>query len=155
MTAPDYRAALAELIESVRYLSECWRDPENGVDPVCLAEAETQMHEASALLAAPEAVGQGVSASLPGMSDEWKDGYTTGWNEALTQHPAPVPVGVRLPDRTDCDSDGRCWWYLQRDVMDDPGMPTWTLGTYRIKQGTWKQTHWLPHWALPLPGAEP
>jgi hypothetical protein len=67
MTTPDYRAALAGLIGSVRYLSECWRDPENGVDPVCLAETETQMYEARALLDAPatEAVGAGVKESAP------------------------------------------------------------------------------------------
>ena len=70
-----------------------------------------------------------------------------------TAHPAPVPVGERLPDRSDCDSEGRCWWLMES--VEGFAPPTWALGTYRIKQGTWKQTHWLPHWALPLPEAQP
>jgi hypothetical protein len=61
-------------------------------------------------------------------------------------HPAPVPVGERLPGVGDCDAEGRCFFY-HPDLF-------WMLEvrTYGINVG---RTHWLPHWALPLPGAEP
>jgi hypothetical protein len=60
-----------------------------------------------------------------------------------TAHPAPVPVGERLPGVGDCDERGDCWWF-------EAGMDAWYIDTY---QGNW--THWLPHGALPLPEAKP
>lgn len=55
----EWRALCEELAEDVRYLSECLRDPDSGVDPVCLSGAEADYHRARALLAQlePEAVG--------------------------------------------------------------------------------------------------
>ena len=35
----EWRALCEELAEDVRYLSECLRDPDSGVDPVCLSGA--------------------------------------------------------------------------------------------------------------------
>jgi len=63
----------------------------------------------------------------------------------------PVPVAERMPGPEACDERGRCWWYLQRNVVDDPGLPNWTLDTYRANPRHWLQTHWLPHHALPVP----
>jgi hypothetical protein len=63
----------------------------------------------------------------------------------------PVPVSERLPGPEDCDERRRCWWYLQRNVVDDPGLPNWTLDTYRANPRHWLQTHWLPYWVLPVP----
>ena len=54
----DFRALCAELAEDVRYLSECLRDPENGVDPVCLSECEDDLHRARAALAQPSPEGE-------------------------------------------------------------------------------------------------
>jgi hypothetical protein len=59
--------------------------------------------------------------------------------------PAPVPVSVaeRLPTAADCDAEGWCWMYEPDGVwwqvlIDAPCvMP--------------EITHWLPHWALPVP----
>jgi hypothetical protein len=51
----------------------------------------------------------------------------------------PVPVSERLPRSEDCDSDGFCWF--------------WDYGWTRQQRG-WHDdecTHWLPHWALPVP----
>ena len=54
----------------------------------------------------------------------------------------PVPVAERLPEPEDCDGDGFCWfWNLQWE--------RWMAG--------WQDdecTYWLPHHALPVPGAE-
>jgi hypothetical protein len=62
----------------------------------------------------------------------------------------PVPVSERLPGPEDCDSEGRCWmcgkvegdWRLIS--TDNPGVP----------QLKYAFSHWLPHWALPVPGVE-
>jgi hypothetical protein len=60
-----------------------------------------------------------------------------------TAHPAPVPVGERLPGVEDMDSEGTCWcWH---SVM-------YTWGLFRFDPTA--HSHWLPHWALPLPGVE-
>jgi hypothetical protein len=57
----------------------------------------------------------------------------------------PVPVSKRLPRQADCDANGRCWL---TSVDVEPG---WV--TDNPEQCT-NWTHWLPHWALPVPGVE-
>jgi hypothetical protein len=62
-------------------------------------------------------------------------------------HPAiePVPVAERLPGPEDCDKEGCCWWW-------DYGQDSWSQGMpeYCIN----RHTHWLPHYALPVPQQE-
>ena len=61
----------------------------------------------------------------------------------------PVPVSERLPGPEDCDAEDRCWlcgkvegdWRLMSVV--NPGVP-------HLK---YCFSHWLPHWALPVPAA--
>jgi hypothetical protein len=61
----------------------------------------------------------------------------------------PVPVSERLPGPEDCDAEDRCWlcgkvegdWRLMSAV--NPGVP-------HLK---YCFSHWLPHWALPVPAA--
>ena len=61
-------------------------------------------------------------------------------------HPQPVPVSERLPGPEDCDAEGRCWmfdpcdrgWWCYREALPSDGDPE-------------PFTHWLPHWALPVP----
>jgi hypothetical protein len=63
----------------------------------------------------------------------------------------PVPVSERLPGPEDCDAMGRCWWFTPRDGNPAPFRSAdWSL------YAGWRQkfTHWLPHHALPVPGAE-
>jgi hypothetical protein len=57
----------------------------------------------------------------------------------------PVPVSERLPGPEDCDKEGCCWWW-------DYGQDSWSQGMpeYCIN----RHTHWLPHYALPVPGVE-
>jgi hypothetical protein len=79
-------------------------------------------------------------------------GYTEGLadRKRITEHeeaerpPAnqPVPVSERLPGPEDCDANGRCWL---TSVDVEPG---WV--TDNPEQCT-NWTHWLPHWALPVP----
>jgi hypothetical protein len=63
-------------------------------------------------------------------------------------HPAigPVSVSERLPGPEDCDAEGRCWWWDDDDDM-------WRLSEHRPWLPAW-WTHWLPRWALPVPGVE-
>jgi hypothetical protein len=63
----------------------------------------------------------------------------------------PVPVAERLPGAEDCDAEGRCWWFTPRDGNPAPFRSAdWSL------YAGWRQkfTHWRPHHALPVPGAE-
>jgi hypothetical protein len=58
----------------------------------------------------------------------------------------PVAVSERLPEPEDCDAEGRCWmfdpcdrgWWCYREALPSDGDPE-------------PFTHWLPHWALPVP----
>jgi hypothetical protein len=62
--------------------------------------------------------------------------------------PQPVPVSERLPGPEDCDEEGRCWvfdpcdrgWWCYREALPSDGDPDPSI-----------HTHWLPHWALPMP----
>jgi hypothetical protein len=55
----------------------------------------------------------------------------------------PVPVSVRWPEFSDCNPFEAVWAF-------NPVLDHWKLT--RINQSI--HTHWLPHWALPLPGVE-
>jgi hypothetical protein len=72
-------------------------------------------------------------------------------------HPTikPVPVAERLPGAEDCDEEGRCWIGMWNEI-DGEQIPDWELST--PAHYTWKGitaiSCWLPHHALPVPGAE-
>jgi hypothetical protein len=55
----------------------------------------------------------------------------------------PVPVSERLPGPEDCDAEGLCWWW-SRDIT------AWCL-CFAADGDSSEWTHWLPHWALPVP----
>jgi hypothetical protein len=55
----------------------------------------------------------------------------------------PVPVNERLPGPEDCDLFERVWAF-------NPVLDHWKVT--RINQSI--HTHWLPYWALPVPGVE-
>ena len=62
----------------------------------------------------------------------------------------PVPVAERPPEPEDCDAKGRCWFF-HTSIL---GGHEWFL-ILRPKVSAWYRwqsvTHWLPHWALPVP----
>jgi hypothetical protein len=64
----------------------------------------------------------------------------------------PVPVSERLPGPEDCDAEGRCW--LHQPHPATPETPVWRLMPARFASIIYGTTHWLPHWALPVPGVE-
>jgi len=64
----------------------------------------------------------------------------------------PVPVSERLPGSEDCDAEGRCW--LHQPHPATPETPEWRLMPARYASTIYGTTHWLPRWALPVPGVE-
>jgi hypothetical protein len=59
----------------------------------------------------------------------------------------PVPVSERLPGPEDCDAEGLCWWW----EPDCEQPEAWCIG---LPEYCSSSTHWLPHWALPVPVVE-
>jgi hypothetical protein len=62
----------------------------------------------------------------------------------------PVPTSERLPKPEDCDAEGLCW--LHQPHPATPETPEWRLMPARYASTLYGTTHWLPHWALPVPG---
>ena len=146
-TTPDCRALLSEFLLM-------WDGDERYADNHH-ARASLLDDVRAAVEAAPEAVGQGVTVPLASRSNDWRDGYTAGWNEALTQHSTPVPVGERPWERDGwCDDEGRCWWW-RSDGVDE--FWEFVCLRYPVEHIAKLPEHisygpCLPHWALPLPG---
>jgi hypothetical protein len=144
----DYRALCAELVSS-------WDDATGDVDFLDLADI---MDRARAALAQPEPVGPTDEELLETVAE------AVGYEHVPTDENclslaravlaryarpaiAPILVSERLPGPEDCDAEGRCWvlgkvesdWRLIS--MINPGVP----------KLSYCFSHWLPHWALPLP----
>ena len=62
----------------------------------------------------------------------------------------PVPVSDP-PGPEDCDAEGRCWLHGPHLLGDEAawvyGYPAWA------QRFTDVYSHWLPHWALPVPSS--
>jgi hypothetical protein len=58
----------------------------------------------------------------------------------------PVPVSERLPKGNDFDAEGCCWPW-SRDIY------AWCQ-CFAAAGDSSEWTHWLPHWALPVPQEE-
>jgi len=75
---------------------------------------------------------------------------TSSWRIERRSAIEPVPVDERLPGPEHCDDQGRCWMCGKVDgdwrliSIDNPGVP----------QLKYAFSHWLPHWALPVPQGE-
>jgi hypothetical protein len=150
MTTPDFRAELQALYDDVT--AERWD---------AMAHRAAIERAQAALAAQPQAPSDEKISEMCDwllMLRDGPPGLASRYNERLTRiaemltfvaTPAPVPVGERLPDRSDCDAQGRVWWLIQNASKP---IPTWALGNYRINKSEWAHTHWLPYWALPLPG---
>lgn len=64
--------------------------------------------------------------------------------------PTPISVNDRLPGAEDCDGEGRLWIWTKAGAIW-----RWQLVYLQFTNlGNGEQTHWLPHWALPLPEVE-
>lgn len=76
------------------------------------------------------------------------------------QRPTPIPLAERQPTEADGDKEGECWWWHPDHKEDDFGdgwmllSPKWADGSHD-SDGSPIHTHWLPHWALPVPEEQP
>jgi hypothetical protein len=64
--------------------------------------------------------------------------------------PAPIPVAERLPRPEDCNEDCMLWLYTPDIIDPEVGSWTWAHVDWVTDRDT-DVTHWLPHWAMPLP----
>ena len=144
----DFRALCEELVDDLE-MSD-WPYKLKEVFRADIARAR------AALEAQPEPQGPTDEELRAFYDSEDNDEYEWPWwhrifRVLLTRYarPAiePVPVAERLPGEEDCDAEGRCWmcgkvkgdWRLIS--TDNPGVP----------QLKYAFSHWLPHWALPVP----
>jgi hypothetical protein len=63
----------------------------------------------------------------------------------------PVPVSDP-PGPEDCDSEDQCWLWRTDGIEEfwELVIPSYNIHEYNWTS-QWKYTHWLPHWALPVP----
>ena len=143
----DFRALCAELIEIIE--EHC------NPDEYSLLDVVNVLNRARAALAAEP---QGpTDAELITMwattryIDQPEGGLAYGravlarWGRPAIE---PVPVSERLPGPEDCDEEGLCWWW----DSDCRQTEAWCRGLSEYASGSY--SHWLPHWALPVPGVE-
>jgi hypothetical protein len=147
------RALLAEAQPArLRYCDVHGQQPDNAWGcPECVREMRQQLAEAQP--AQPEPV-EPTDEELAGLWTRYTDGLAVGCRPvafaravlARWGRPAPEPVSVaeRMPTAADCDAEGRCWWF---EPADDVDLPTWSL----VVHPTRYDTHWLPHWGMPVP----
>ena len=64
--------------------------------------------------------------------------------------PAPIPIAERQPTEADCDAEGLCWLCGKLDR----GWRLISITNTGLPKLTYCFSHWLPHWALPVPGME-
>ena len=158
MTESNFRALCQELMDAI----------DSGI-PVERIKQSPLAVRVDAALAQPEP---------QGVSDEeirlFVEKTRTDWIKAVTQKgldpddfdvvlaraalarwgsPAAQPVPVSdPPGPEDCDAEGLCW--LHQPHPATPETPEWRLMPARYASTIYNTTHWLPHWALPVPGVE-
>jgi hypothetical protein len=170
----DYRALCAELVETLAQHQDRLEDAYHPDHPEAdrLDRSFRLLERARAALEAqPEPEGP-TDAEWDAMKERLWDQYETigyqgerfmydsdfstafdvaravlaRWGTPTAQ---PVPVSERPdPGPENCDKRGRCWWFTPTDGNPGPFRSAdWSL------YAGWRQqyTHWLPHWALPVP----
>lgn len=155
MTEPNFRALCAEL-------TFCWSRTTNPDD--FSENAAPIIERMKAALAQPEPQGpEPTDEDIDAFIHQWWEAFGKGYlpnysDKALVAaalahfgRPAvePVPVSERLPGKKDCCSLGDFW-----AIADDDWEKT------HIESMNWQHlkhhgyTHWLPHWAMPVPKSE-
>lgn len=141
MPDPAYKALCAELVD----VSDNPSPPQYKADVLNRARAALAQPEPEV----PTDEDRPMPAAIRDMPEQQQRWYALGWRAALARYgrPAiePVPVSERLPGPEDCTADEECWYW---DLISGcwfflPGRP---LNDH--------YSHWLPHWALPVPGVE-
>jgi hypothetical protein len=150
----DFRALCAELAKQLEGW-QCYASPD-GPNAEVLARARAALAQPKPQGPTDEELDEfaiywwGSETDERSVSDVIECGSMAAYAQAVLARwgrPAiePVPVSERLPRPEDCDAEGRCWL---TSVDVEPG---WV--TDNPEQCT-NWTHWLPHWALPVPGVE-
>ena len=143
----DFRALCAELID---WLEMTDNPPSEVTD------------RARTALAQPEPQGPNFGPSESDVTELFfrhiGEGSEVGFESAIAEalarwgHPAvePVPVSEGLPGLEECDGEGQVWgWYR------DGRLGFWQMRVINERpKSAWLPTHWLPHWALPVPKSE-
>ena len=131
---------------------------ERAADPICDLDAACDAWNRRTALAQPEPEGP-TDAELITMwattryIDQPEGGLAYGravlarWGSPAIE---PVPVSERLPGPEDCDAWGRCWWFSPSACGPCTIRPCWIFDSETLEG----DTHWLPHWALPVPKRE-
>ena len=166
MTNPDYRALCAELValdgHCVVDCTEEWADAMCRIRaalaqlaPVAPTDEEIgEWHDQCADLTRLGEVDHYWAFDL--RSDEVAGVVRAALARWGTPAIQPVPVSEWLPGPEDCDAEGGCWWWHpdhKEDDFDDGWIllnPKWADGR-RDSDDSLIYTHWLPHWALPVP----
>jgi hypothetical protein len=144
----DFRALCAELVDAYEWCIEEYM--------TAPAEEDTLIQRARAALAQPEPQGPSdedldalfTEVDQSGESESWRTyarAALARWGRPAIE---PVPVSERLPGPEDCDEEGLCWWW----DSDCRQTEAWCRGLSEYASGSY--SHWLPHWALPVPGVE-
>jgi hypothetical protein len=148
----DYKALCAELVSEIQALRRAVAD-----EVGCSSPEPSVIARALALLAQPEPQGPSYRDVLALRDELDADGYGTvdlvafahavlaRWGRPAIE---PVPVNKCRPGPEDCDANGIVW--------------AWDSGCLRWDTAFWDAafpsdtdiTHWLPHWALPVPQQE-
>jgi hypothetical protein len=159
----DYRAELQRLVKAYDEHGGRWPDHHEQALSDAVEAARTALAQPE-----PEGVTEHDIAELA-EDIEWKrlpqdeatrPSFLLEFARAILTryaHPAieSVPVAER-PEPEDCDAQERCWWFRPADFSDDVSVPSWHLdaspGPGQVR--FYGYTHWRPHNALPVPGAE-
>lgn len=158
MTHPDFRALCANLTAALNDW-QCETSDDRYTELIRKARAALAAPQQGApsdeelTLTYAYAVARAVGGRRgPYSSEDAEAAQLAGLRAVLTRygttHPAPVAVAERLPGKEDLDPNAYCWlwdgnsWERSNTILVLP-------------EGRCVDTHWLPHWALPLPEAQP
>jgi hypothetical protein len=146
----DYRKLCAELADAL----EAWLQaihlggypPQDGADADLITRARIALAQP-----APE---EPTDEELYDLAAEYDGEPIQSMRAALTSWgnitPIPIPVSERLPGPEDLDAEGRCWFSSRLNADGRWNLEDRTSGL----SSRW-YSHWLPHWALPLPAVDP
>jgi len=143
----DFRALCARMADELDHYRQLLMDDRHATHALAaearaaLAQPEPQKRTDKELDALFTEVDQS------GESESWRTyacAALARWGRPAIE---PVPVSERLPGPEDCDAEGCCWWW----EPDCEQPESWCLG---LPEYCGSSTHWLPHWALPVPGVE-
>jgi hypothetical protein len=164
MPETNFRALCAELLTAIQLYTKL----NHAASEMSAFELTEKLMDAmaatNAALAQPEPVAPTESDVTELFYRHMGEGSQVGFENAVAEALArwgtpaiqPVPVSERLPGPEDCDAEGRCWWWHpdhKEDDFDDGWIllnPKWASGR-RDSDDSLIYTHWLPHWALPVP----